>query len=354
MNRIAVNAFVVCLCSVWYGPVSAQDLPNLAEVIAVRENAERIRLGQYNANGTLSISSRNGNEERYTELIEGAFDFDDDRLAFHRVRKQLSGDPNSRFATVPDARIVRTPEFTLFARGATVGSEIEVVIHPPGHPMDRAGFIEPLLNVRCMSIVPLKWLTLNCPEMFAFVEKSQPSQEEQSDGVVRFDVARQLEGGARERYSWWCDPKQGSQVVRFEANAGRYGAPYSVSQTKWTQYEDVWVPKTFEIEGNRGNTKVKLQLEFQWTSVNQPLSETNFSWRSWNLPLKSRVIDARMGPDKAIQIERIGDELERDLPLPGSSVTRIIFITISVIAIGGVTGWLIARWVARVNARKSR
>ena len=113
---------------------------------------------------------------------------------------------------------------------------------------------------------------------------------------------------------------------------------------------DVWVPANFSIDGHRTGAKVSLQLTFDWSSINQSISDSAFQWEKWNLPKGSRVVDSRLGRDKPILVERAGYPMEQEIPSTGDGLRQKIFIIVSVVVCGIAVGWLLMRWRAMRGA----
>ena len=77
----------------------------------------------------------------------------------------------------------------------------------------------------------------------------------------------------------WFNRETGYAPIRREARYKWYGAtprPQEIAETTWTQISGVWVPKSAMLERTLHTSHTKIDLAFQWESVNQPVLQTVF------------------------------------------------------------------------------
>jgi hypothetical protein len=102
------------------------------------------------------------------------------------------------------------------------------------------------------------------------------------------------------------------------------------------------------------------QLTFDWKSVNRPIPASRFDWRNWDLPDGSRIVDLRMGEDKPILIETIGQKAERELPKlvpiehadrgPNGIGWRRVIVVANLVVFGLLFGWIVKRAITKSKA----
>ncbi len=107
------------------------------------------------------------------------------------------------------------------------------------------------------------------------------------------------------KFALWLNRETGYGPIRYEARwpDGRE-PPIELSQATWTQIGDVWVPKSVKMERNLGPQRSKLDLVFELKSVNQPVPDDLFEFKSLVPPRESaQVISFESG--KGMLLERI-------------------------------------------------
>jgi len=77
-------------------------------------------------------------------------------------------------------------------------------------------------------------------------------------------------------------------------------ATHEQSVTDWVEFDGAFVPVCFEWKHVVANSTFR--LDFQWTSVNRPISRDRFDIRSLDLPPNTSIIDTRLGEPVILEI----------------------------------------------------
>ena len=266
MSRRVMNCILLFVGVFAAVSLRADDAALPIEVLAIRENAERLRSGEFTATGTITLATRKvadfrtekpqfsredfeefrsnrasdpGAEEprrdesrieaaapgddalqRYEERIECAFDIDFRRLAFRRSRNQIEGD-RSRFGRTRLAWFVGSPEETIIVRGAE-HPQVEVSIQAPvRHPSEVKSFIGPILDPRSMGWGSLDALGFEYGSdgtRFLDVPPASIDVFDEGNGIHRLERVHTNDDNPDLPsivQSWWCDEAQGRQPVRY-------------------------------------------------------------------------------------------------------------------------------------------
>jgi len=383
------------------------------EVLAIRENAQRLRSAEFIATGTITLEfhakkefrdkmprfefdrerferdrerlretteNRNGNPvfetaqmegrarriEQYDETVNVVVDYDNDRIALRRTRRQTVGE-SSTFGALRRAWFIGTPQQTIIVN-ARDQPDLDIAIRGPvSSTSEIKGFLGPVLNARSMGWGGLDDLYLQYgPDGTAFldVNADQIDITDEGDGIRRLEISNMVDNDATLPavvQTWWCDERQGFQPVRYTTKGRHLNETTPVqrmynetaknrteSEFSWVKIGNVWVLKTLDIRARRLDHDVHWQLAFDWKSVNEPVSNDHFDWHAWDLPKGSQVVDLRMGEDKPILIERVGDPQEAALPqapnrkLPGNT-HRWFLILVNVIVLSFLGGLYLKR-----------
>lgn len=109
----------------------------------------------------------------------------------------------------------------------------------------------------------------------------------------------------------WFDEQQGHSPIRTEVRVGELGNlpanPLQRAETTWVNISGIWVPKTFlsKYFDNKGKLESKMELAFEWESVNQPVPEKVFTAAGTGLPPETPIVS--YGRGKRISLGTIGD-----------------------------------------------
>ncbi len=107
------------------------------------------------------------------------------------------------------------------------------------------------------------------------------------------------------KFALWLNRDTGYGPIRYEARwPDGHQPPIELSEATWTQVGNVWVPKSVKMERNEGPERSRLDLVFEWKSVNQPIADDLFEFKSLVPPGQpAQVISFESG--KGILLERI-------------------------------------------------
>lgn len=338
-------------------------------VAAVVDNLNRIATGEYEATGHFSRqpfgtpSLKDRPAQVFEENIECYFDRTLSRQSFRRQRHRISNEPSdldneniARFVSFPD-RIIRVTGQSEGDAGWSVG------IHPYRSPEMAGTSFFPVFDIRSLPFVQYRELASPFERVVSVLDHAIV-EEPDSAGLV--PMSRTVTEN-RKIHRWWTDPQQGHQVVRYTVTSihdrleKRYrevdelhperpplprppNPPTTETTTRWELKGDAWVPVAFHLESTEQTSKYLLDLKIQWKSVNQPIPDAKFDWKTWNLPKNTRVVDMRLGGGQGILLDTIGQS--REIPVANDSATlhsssRVKFLYANLVLLGGLLGgWL--------------
>jgi hypothetical protein len=268
------------------GPASREiELADL-QLRGMKDSRDRLTSGVFRASGTEyragGLGSPNAGEP---VKVFCAFDYKANLFRFDRDMPFLIGNRHSRRPFKVDREkgmYVRTPEYSL---DWTTEQPDQVFRRAPGAKPPALAIP---FDVRCLGLAYTGTLTHDV----SFRERYQGFSESRI-------VAAVDEGGGACRVTWeakkfpgtfetvWFDQRQGYSPIRIELRAGSPSASLlQLGETTWRQIMGVWVPRTFLGEDYDGKGKVesKMELAFEWESVNQPAAEILFTTGGMGLP----------------------------------------------------------------------
>jgi len=334
-------------------------------ILAVITNGERLRQGDYLATGTIRIEERMKSPDRmqrgelqvksFEETIQATFDFDRDLNSFRRKRARTDA-VLKRGSQELHQWFVRSLTETVELRGDDTGNRI---------------FIYPLRSWEELwpdEVVALEPKPIVDPGMWSwpgwhgmcypfdkYVKEGFQSYEwevvDEGEGIVHVKGECDVPD-SKSRYvlNWWCDEKQGGQPIRVSygfKSPTRTLPPRYTGDQSWEKLGDVWVIKTFSNMYRSGAMTTFQEMSFEWRSVNQPVSEAVFNWKTWNFPNDYKEAwDYRLGGSRPVDITyRTGlpyeISLERSLENPVAkeeSRLRYWLIVINGMVIAGALG----------------
>lgn len=350
-------------------------------VIAIIENGERLRSGQYRCQGnlkathwTLSPQHRRENEttSEYELTIEADFDFDTDRVSFRSKHSHIGG-PAENMATADKYRwYLNVPGLTVELRGTE--NRRTAFLHSP-IPWDELWpnqvsrrVPQPVYDPRLLGWGG--WDSL--PSSFEeFVESSFIDREltviDEGGGIQKIEVRHPVDTKSVHVSTFWIDEQQGWQPVRSsfswfdprqtpDAKARNEGRkPYEDSQQTWENHGGVWVMKSLSLQNRRGTAEKHLQLSFDWENVNQPIPADRFDWtKSWKYGTDYHyLIDKRLGGREIdITDNKRGRPYEISLPrsieAPVARPNRVWWLVpVNIALISCALGWFARRHLVR-------
>lgn len=264
----------------------------------------------------------------YREVLHSAFDYEAQKLAFRRSRQPIVESRLSSFDLPNEIAVISTPEHTIrrrdFSSDTTWRVEIDSPVALPAQSKDLypQGTLQQIFDARSMGWHGLYELGVHFDtEFLSGFDPKTISVTDEEKGMRRIEALRPLDAPMPAiLFTWWLDKAQGFQPVRFERNS-RYldptpfqsamdqrRKPNETSKLSWDRVDGVWVLKSLEMHSTQFGmigSEARLQLQFDWKSVNQPISDDKFDWRSWNIPPESGVYDVRNDKSKPLLVERI-------------------------------------------------
>ena len=149
----------------------------------------------------------------------------------------------------------------------------------------------------------------------------------------------------------WLNPTEGYTPVRLELRS-KPGELKQRSEVTWVEIGATWVPDTFMIEQRKPDDTLKrIELAFDWESVNGQISQELFTEAGLDLPpKKTQIISKELG--KPVVLGRVGDRAVQ--PLPESEPTAesrwSMFLAYTAIMLAIVCVVSIGIWRQRAKA----
>ncbi|MGD9856865.1 MAG: hypothetical protein AB7U20_18105 [Planctomycetaceae bacterium] len=348
--------------------LSFDQPPEPAALLAgVRENGERLRSGIYSATGTLEHTPVRLDKEAKTatpqpaaileETIQAAFDHDQGKLYFSRLRRHASGERSAKFSEWRHSRLILRPEKSILVFMNRPDGIAKVSIAAPVTPQAALKYFQPVFDVRTLCLKGAEGLgdsfenTVGAYESVANSFRILGDRDDIIHLQGDFPVA---ESQYAERFEIWIDPRQGYQPIRYtvrvreNSESGKILEPNRTSETSWTQVKDVWVPKTVDLYSSAVRWDERLKLAITWESVNEPVPESWFTWEGLDLPEHSRVADTSIVDNVIVPVATVGKSMEEEVPLGvheigGYGTVRWLLILVNIIAAGLLLGWFLRR-----------
>ena len=117
--------------------------------------------------------------------------------------------------------------------------------------------------------------------------------------------------------------------------------------TKWEELGDCWVPVDVSTKqgGTRHERQVEISLKFSWSNVNEELAGELFSYKDFDVPDGTEVIDHRNA--KLRLVETFGKPVlePKSETVPKREAGRVVFLLANLVVIGACVFWFIRRRV---------
>ncbi len=267
------------------------------------------------------------------DSLEGAFDYDQELFSFHTTRdSEDANDFRSRFSRglslYKEFQVVSRSGLVVTGAHYSTTNDRYVTFKNPPIEMPMSRFSDHLVfdgrtmgwggrNVLQTSFTDenLTYFDnlLNATDTFQTELKSVDDES----GLKKVEVIWSWpnEQGLTRVFTYWLDSKQGNQITKF-LDQKRISAPKtprdeeinnepanSEATYTWEQNNDVWVLKTMNlIERPTELMTRQWTLDFTWTSVNKPVDDSHFDYKTWKLYENSRILDDRSGGGFQIEL----------------------------------------------------
>ncbi len=98
----------------------------------------------------------------------------------------------------------------------------------------------------------------------------------------------------------WFDRDQGYSPIRYQHTVGSPTArPGQSGETTWQEISGVWVPRTYLGEdfyrGEDRPLRRRMEIAFEWESVNEPVPDEAFTAAGMGLPPSTRIVSEELG-----------------------------------------------------------
>jgi hypothetical protein len=328
------------------------------EVLAIRDNARGLLNGKAVARGTIRFELRDENAPKNPariveceEVLEFAFDYAANRISFQRRRERIAGDGFPQLDDFQLAGLVSTPELSLQISQTKGSLGHSVGIYEPIVDWKRLPrYLDPVVDIRVVSLASYDSLFGPFEDFATFLESDAITVTDEGGGIRRLQGSDDTDL----TYRYWTDERVGLQVVRQQTtrdeqayqSRGLRVPVVSESETTWTQINGTWIPVSLTMQTRARLTTTRLQLTFDWQSVNQGVTDDAFDWQAWDLPSGAFVVDQRLGRDKSIYLRDFSMPDEVQFPIRPKSTTvrrQRIMILGNVIVAGLVAGWFVNR-----------
>jgi hypothetical protein len=243
-----------------------------------------------------------------------------------------------------DGKYVRTPKSSLHWSGHV---PYRLIVDDPNSEPSR---LEMVFDVRCLGMGFRH-------DLERFVEFPRLCELLSEQNIV--EVAKE---GNVYRIAWlygkyrnlkrtiWFDEQRGYSPIRLEgiAPASSPSATKQICEVSWDKLSDVWVPLTLCLEKVKGDKQeYKLDMAFEWESVNTPVPDRAFAAEGLGLPPSTEMVSTQLG--KPVSLGRVAGRPE-DPPLPeGDSAwtTRVVAVSIGLaIILMLLVTWTVRRYSA--------
>ncbi len=281
-----------------------------------------------------------------------------------RTREQPHPDPNAPRVEVDAFEVVkvmqaRTPEYAADWMGHGDQSLNAVLIMVPEKPFRHSDLSYPL-DARALGFLSVASFEAGrtLDELGAVLPGQLVSHvERQADGLMRlttpFDIIPNTDFDDSKRLIY-IDVQNGHTPVRLELHEERYrrrglDGPSQLAEVSWIAIDGVWVPRHFLSKLTNITSDGKLmeqayEYEFEWESVNEPVSDDLFSYKTFQgLPRGTPVYDERDGGKK---VETIGVPPPAALAPPSGISSRLWLVAANliVLALLAVGAYVRFRW----------
>lgn len=320
------------------------------------DNCERWRSGEFRIAGHLEISDERSPIDGPVEIYS-AFNVEAGLLRFERKEPiwlaPAQGSKESQDANAPlrlgqrGGKFVATPEKNIiwrldghFASVARAGRMNEPVIVP-----------FEIFLIGGQSWDGMDSAYYQYPDWKACIEKWRSSPVAEAaveDGLIRLTWIHEGDEKSRvdDRQDLWFSPNQGFCPVKYSLKLRSLKnkrdwsdvKPRESSETNWANKGDVWVP-TYCRQEVFGSTPKSRELQFEWLSVNQPIDDERFTLEGLEYPQQREHVDHRLG--KPVSVQPIERAVELPPPARRQISLRNVLISVNVIVLVAIVGWLI-------------
>jgi hypothetical protein len=332
-------------------PPPPQQLKTARLVLkGMKDNRDRLRSGVFRAHGTRQQADESGKLQlNHPVAYYCAFDFAKDAFRFDGDDFEMIGSEGPPPSPPKPTRVktiyADTPKENLFWYGRT---PYRLHSRRSGAAPD---LVTTIFDVRCLGISYMADMqerftpfTKLCDNLGLNGTEGITRVRAEADGVVRVDWARGYQSLMKD--SVWFDEKRGYSPIRLEFRYGDYNSPIQEKcETTFARVSDVWVPRTFVIERTpRGRMVKRLELAFEWESVNKPVSRSLFTADGLGLPRGTEILSLELG--RPVILGYVGGS---DAPAPRTGVStwvRGVLLGASLVAILTIAFLLLRRYRA--------
>lgn len=216
---------------------------------------------------------------------------------------------------------VVTPTYTMYR----ALSDSDLLIALPDKKLPKS--ISPIIDPRTISYSLFRNLGTPYDQMLRVLEhRCLKTVEADVDAEEMYSLRADM--GNEIHFSMLCDGRQGYLPVRTETWSGTDpGRKILDIETSYQQQAGIWLPVSCRLVDTSGHLPNRMELAFEWSHVNEPVSAEMFEWKSLKLPPGTLVIDTRLGKANPIIVATVGQPEEAVvLKTPVSSSRRLVLI----------------------------
>ena len=273
---------------------SAVEVAN-SQFAAMKKSRDLLVSGVYRGVGTDFRPARDGvPEQKLPVEFSSAFDYDKNFLRFERLgpnwRTRHQVHPVQMEYEEQDRGVyVRRPDYSL--HWSTEQPDTIYRRKPSAEPS--RDYVSPLdvrmiglyTNICFMEFIPFD----QGPK--SLLKNNILAAETSAEGVCR--VVIQSRKYPDTFTTIWFDRKQGYSPIRYQHTIDSPTAqPFQYAETTWQKTSGVWVPQTYVGEDflrKDGTLRRRMEITFEWESVNKPLPEEMFTAEGMGLP-STRIV----------------------------------------------------------------
>jgi len=284
-----------------------RELANL-QLHGMKDSRDRLTSGVFRATGREQRIGRSGSPEMDSPVeFFCAFDYEADLFRFERdvpaIRRNPEKEEKARVER-EKGLYIRTPKYSLHwtheQSDMVKRQNVDAKPPRPATPFD----------VRSLGLAFSLDVHVSFPKQTrALSEDEVVEVAEEAQGICRVLWETDQPGTF---VTAWFDQQQGHSPIRVEVRVGDLAdlpaAPLQRAKTTWTNISDVWVPRTFlsQYFDIDGELRSKVEVAFQWESVNEPVPEKLFTAAGMGLPPETRLVSYETG--KPVVLGSVGSE----------------------------------------------
>lgn len=283
-----------------------------------------LRSGSCRAQGRMLRRSGNHEQREWDVTFRIVLDENQHSFRIERntigVRKIINGKPEEYHDENAAVWIV-TPTYTMYR----ALSESDLLIALPDKKLPKS--ISPMIDPRTISYSLFQNLSTPYDQMLHVLEhRCRKVVAADMDAEEMYSLRSDM--GNDILFSMLCDGRRGYLPVRTEAWSGTNpGRKILDIETSYQQQADIWLPVSCRLVDTSGRLPNRLELSFEWSHVNEPVSAEMFGWKSLKLPPGTLVIDTRLGKANPVLVATVGQpEKAAVLKSPVSSSRRLVLI----------------------------